>query len=56
MTPEERKKLAEALKNARKLLEGAGATSYEGVNANIKRALIAIHQALFNLGEEDWEE
>ena len=53
MTPEERKRLAETLKQAKKLLDGIDTTSYEGVNANIKRALIAIDQALFNLGEED---
>ena len=55
MTPDERKRLAERLKDVRKLLEGIGATSYAGVNANVKRALIAIDQALFNLGEEDRE-
>jgi Trp operon repressor len=53
MTLEERKRLAERLKVVRELLEGIGTTSYAGVDANIKRALIAIDQALFNLGEED---
>lgn len=53
MTQDEAKKLAEALKQARQLLEDMGTTSLEGVNVNTKRALTAIEQALFNLGEED---
>jgi hypothetical protein len=55
VTQDEIKKLAGTLKQAEKLLEDIGTTSLEGVNANNKRALIAIHQALFNLGEEDRE-
>ena len=53
MTQDEIKKLAGTLRQAEKLLEDIGTTSLEGVNANTKRALTAIHQALFNLGEED---
>ena len=53
MTLQELQKLASTLKQARKLLEDIGTTSLEGVNANTKKALIAIEQALFNLGEED---
>jgi hypothetical protein len=53
VTQDEVKKLANTLKQARKLLEDMGTTSLEGVNANTKKALIAIEQALFNLGEED---
>lgn len=53
MTQDEVKKLANTLKQARKLLEDIGTTSLEGVNANMRKALIAIEQALFNLGEED---
>lgn len=53
MTQDEIKKLAETLKQAKDLLEDIGTTSLEGVNANTKKALIAIQQALFNLGEED---
>jgi hypothetical protein len=53
VTQDELKKLAKTLKQARKLLEDMGTTSLEGVNANTKKALIAIEQALFNLGEED---
>ncbi len=45
--------LAGTLKQAKKLLEDIGTTSLEGVNANTKKALIAIKQALFNLGEEE---
>ncbi len=55
MTAEERKKLAEPLKDARRLLESVGVNACEGVNASVKRALVAIHQALFNLGEEERE-
>lgn len=53
MTQDEIEKLAKTLKQAEKLLEDIGTTSLEGVNANTKKALIAIEQALFNLGEED---
>jgi hypothetical protein len=53
VTQEEVAQLARTLKQARKLLEDTGTTSLEGVNVNTKRALIAIEQALFNLGEED---
>ncbi len=53
ITQDEVKRLADTLKQARKLLEGMGTTSLEGVNANTGKALIAIEQALFNLGEED---
>jgi hypothetical protein len=53
VTQDELKKLANTLKQARKLLEDIGTTSLEGVNANTRKALIAIEQALFNLGEED---
>ncbi len=53
ITQDEVKRLADTLKQARKLLEGMGTTSLEGVNANTRKALIAREQALFNLGEED---
>ena len=53
MRQDEINKLANTLKQARKLLEDIGTTPLEGVNANMKRALIAIERALFNLGEED---
>jgi hypothetical protein len=53
VTQEEIQKLAKTLKQARKLLEEIGTTSLEGVNANTRKTLIAIEQALFNLGEED---
>lgn len=48
--------LVQALREARDLLDGIGVTPWEGVNANVRRALISINQALYSMGEEESRE
>ena len=40
----------------KKLLERVGQTRFEGVNANLRDAMISIQQALYDLGEEEENE
>jgi hypothetical protein len=54
----EQKKIREISKKiikAKSLLEEIGNTPFEGVNAHIKRALLSVDQALFDLGMEEKE-
>ena len=53
MEKESLKRLSRNLKEAQKLLKEIGETPLEGVNTNLKRALISIDHALFDLGEEE---
>jgi hypothetical protein len=48
----ERKEIAGKITEVKRLLEEVGQTGFEGVNANLKKAMIAIRQALYDLGEE----
>ncbi len=56
MEREERKELAAKIAQVRRLLEEVGQTEFEGVNANLKKAMISIQQALCDLGEEEGNE
>jgi hypothetical protein len=49
------KEISKKLIKAKRLLEETGNTPFEGVHANIKRALISIDQALYDLGMEEKE-
>ena len=53
MEQEEIKKIAKKITEVKKLLEEVGQTRFEGVNANVKRAMISIKQALYDLGQEE---
>lgn len=56
MEQEERKEIAGKIIEVKRLLEKVGQTQFEGVNANLKRAIISIRQALYDLGEEEENE
>ena len=56
MEQEEIKKIAGKIAEIKRLLEEVGQTRFEGVNANIKKAMISIRQALYDLGEEEENE
>jgi len=53
MEEEEIKRIARKIMEAKRALEEVGQTRYEGVNANVKKAMISIQQALYDLGEEE---
>lgn len=53
MEQEEIKKIARKIREVKRLLEEVGQTRFEGVNANVKKAMISIRQALYDLGEEE---
>ena len=53
MNKDDIQKTAKNIIEAKRLLEGVDQTPFEGVNANLKRAMISIHQALFDLGKEE---
>ena len=55
MEQEEIKRIARKITEVKRLLEEVGQTRYEGVNANVKKAMISIQQALYDLGEEEEE-
>ena len=46
-------KFVKNLRAAKDLLEEVKKTPFEGVNVNVKRALISIDQALYDLGKEE---
>lgn len=50
---DETKRVAGALRKAKELLDALGECPWEGVNANVKRALISINQALYSMGDEE---
>jgi len=52
MKTEEVEKFAQNLRKAEEYLKKVEDTPFEGVNANVKRALISISQALYHLGKE----
>jgi hypothetical protein len=52
----ERKEIAGKITEVKRLLEKVGQTEFEGVNANLKKAMISIRQALYDLGEEEENE
>jgi hypothetical protein len=57
MEKEKIERIAKKVVEAKRLLEEIGKTSFEGVNANVRRALISMQEVLYNLGEESrWEE
>ena len=56
MEQEEIKKIAGKIAEIKRLLEEVGQTRFEGVNANVKKAMISIRQALYDLGEEEENE
>jgi hypothetical protein len=56
MDREEIRRIASKIKKAKRLLEEVGQTQFEGVNANLKKAMISIRQALYDLGEEEENE
>jgi hypothetical protein len=56
MEQEERKEIAGKIKEVKRLLHEVGQTEFEGVNANLKKAMISIRQALYDLGEEEENE
>ena len=56
MEQEEIKKIARKITEVKRLLEEIGQTRFEGVNANVKKAMISIRQALYDLGEEEEKE
>jgi hypothetical protein len=53
MEREERKEIAGRIAEVKRLLENVGQTEFEGVNVNLKKAMISIQQALYDLGEEE---
>jgi hypothetical protein len=53
MEKKEIEEIANKIMEAKRLLEETGETPFEGFNANIKKALISIYQALYDLGKED---
>ncbi len=53
MESNDTKTLTHTLRKARELLAGLGECPWEGVNANVKRAIISIEQALYDIGEEE---
>jgi len=53
---EEIKKIAGKIAEIKRLLEEVGETRFEGVNANVRKAMISIRQALYDLGEEEDKE
>jgi hypothetical protein len=53
MQQEEIERIARKITEVKRLLEEFGQTRFEGVNANIKRAMISIQQALYDLGKEE---
>lgn len=53
MEKKEIEKIGGNLKEARELLEEITQTPFEGIHANVKRALISIYQARYDLGEEE---
>ena len=56
MEQEEIKRIAEKIIQVKRLLEEVGQTRLEGVNANLRKAMISIRQALYALGEEEHED
>lgn len=56
MDREEIRRIASKIMKAKRLLEEVGQTQFEGVNANLKKAMISIRQALYDLGEEEENE
>ena len=56
MDQEEIRRIARKIMEAKRLLEEVGQTQFEGVNANVKKAMISIRQALYDLGEEEENE
>ena len=50
MEDDDTKTLAHTLHEARALLAGLAESPWEGVNANVKRAVISIDQALYCMG------
>ncbi len=56
MEQEERKEISGKIIEVKRLLEEVGQTEFEGVNANLKKAMISIQQALCDLGEEEGNE
>lgn len=52
----ERKEIARKIAEVKRLLERVGQTRFEGVNANLREAMISIRQALYDLGEEEENE
>ena len=55
MEPEERVRIAKRIKAVQRLLNEIGQTRFEGVNANLRKAMISLRQALYDLGEEEAE-
>jgi len=53
MKNKEVQKILENLMKAKRSLEEINPTPYEAVNTNVRRALISINQALYQLGEEE---
>jgi len=53
MNKDDIQKIAKNIIEAKRLLEEVDQTPFEGVNANLKGAMISIHQALFDLGKEE---
>lgn len=56
MEEEEIKKIARKIVEAKRSLEEVGQTRFEEVNANVRKAMISIQQALYDLGEEEENE
>jgi hypothetical protein len=50
------KRIAGKIMKVKRSLEEVGQTQFEGVNANVKKAMISIRQALYDLGEEEENE
>ncbi len=55
MDLEKRKEIARKITEVKSLLQEVGQTEFEGVNANLKNAMISIRQALYDLGQEEDE-
>ncbi len=53
MKTEEIENIVKNLREAKRSLEVIGETPFEGVDTNVKKALLSIHQALYQLGEEE---
>jgi hypothetical protein len=55
MEKKEIEEIARKIRVIKRLLEEVSSTPFEGVNANVKRAIISVRQALYNLGKEEEE-
>ena len=53
MKKEEIEKIVKNLMEAKRSLEEINETPFESVNTNVKKALISVYQALYQLGEEE---